>query len=121
MRRLSLIVFLVLVLLSNVVFAAKPTTYTNLAKVQVLIDFNHPMTVRQAGGPVRVYVPILIRVVGIARTADGGARRVEKEKQIGEISEVPLTNKQLYQLIPPQLQNIFKGLVQDAIDEDVTQ
>ena len=121
-RMKTLVLALCLCLLTPFAYAEKPTNYVTVKDVRLLLAFNveRPTTTTE-GEMVMYYLPIYIQIVGQAVTSDGGTKGVRQAKELGTPSLTPLTNKQLYQLLPAQLQGLFKDLIQDAINENVTE
>jgi hypothetical protein len=90
---------------------AKDTSYTALDNVTVTLYFNE-----RSGGS---YWPVTVRASGYALTTEGARLKVFTEERYGSPRTSPYTNKEIYALLPSQVQGVMRDLYQQAINVDI--
>ena len=93
---------------------SRPTIYESIENLRGSIKFN----ITKISGDTTNYVPLVINLHCVVRTSDGGRKDLQVDKEIGTPSNKPLTNEELYKVVPAELQSMIKDLVIQAIDED---
>lgn len=112
----KIIVLLIIIFLGSfmVAKADKPTNYVKCGRVTMEIEFN-------VEDEDSLYVPIRVNADAPVYTEDGGLKRMRVWRDYGTPAEDRYTMKQIYQLLPAQLQTVLKDLYLEAINEDVSQ
>jgi len=97
---------------------SKQTTYSELRNVLVVVSFNQP-----AGMMGDMYQPVVIEARGGAITTEGAVRNMVNRVKIGEISDSPIINEELYKAtyaLSPVLAEALKGVLLDGVNEDMS-
>ena len=115
MRKLFLAVIFILFCLT-LCFADKPTSYTSVEEVKALMNFNVPKNV---GGKL-YYIPIYLKIIGIAKTVDEGERTVTVEEEIGNLTETENNPDTIYTLLQADyLQEAYSDFYSEALNQTV--
>jgi hypothetical protein len=115
MNKFTLTIILVFLMFS-VCLADKPTSYTSVEDVKVVMNFNVPKNVQG----VLYYIPIQLKITGTAKTADEGERTVTVEEERGPLSESKMTPDSLFELLEADfLKNAYAEFYLEALDQVV--
>jgi hypothetical protein len=115
MRKIILVIAFIL-LGSTLCFADKPTSYTSVSDVKAIMNFNVPKNVQNK----LYYIPIYLKITGIATTSDGGERAVTIEEEVGELSETVNTPNTIHTLLSANyLQEAYADFYSEALDQTV--
>jgi hypothetical protein len=115
MRRIIL-AFVLLFFGLTLCFADKVTTYTSVSDVKVIMNFNVPKNVDGT----LYYVPIFLKITGIATTSDGGERTVTIEEEVGELLETVTPPDTIHTLLSVEfLQEAYSDFYSEALDQTV--
>lgn len=99
------------------------TNYTDIFNLRVDLEFN--LAEADVDGSTK-FRPLTIRASGQATTSDGGRKDVVNISTVGNLTNNPLTAKQIYTQLGnvtnmhTRLQNALKALYQSAISEDIS-
>lgn len=110
----KVILAVLIVAIASMGYCAKPTSYITITNLHGNINFN----VQDENDE---YIPMVINVDGVAKTAEDGRKGVSITKEIGTPSPTKLEGKDLYDALPAWAQPALKDLYLEAIDEDVSQ
>ena len=115
MRKIILAITLILLGLTFC-FADKVTTYTSVSDVKAIMNFNVPKNV----DGVLYYIPISLKIIGIAMTADGGERTVTVEEEVGELLETVSPPDTIHSLLEAEyLQEAYADFYSQALEQTV--
>jgi hypothetical protein len=97
-------------------FADKPTSYTSVEDVRIFMNLNVPKNVEG----VLYYIPIQLKITGIAKTTDGGERTVTIEAERGPLTESKFTPNSIFELLEADfLKNAYAEFYLEALDQTV--
>lgn len=114
----AMAIILGILLITSISYGAKTISYDRLENPQVVIFFN----VKKNINGVNKYIPIYIQMGGTAISSDGlTGRNVRVEREVGGQLDAPKTNKEIYNMLPNPVNQIFKDMFLEAISEDVSQ
>jgi hypothetical protein len=115
MRQFILTVIFVL-LIFGICSADKPTTYTSVSDVKAIMNFNVPKNVLG----ILYYIPIYLKITGIAKTEDEGERTVTIEEEVGELLITPSAPDTIHGLLEAEyLQGAYADFYLQALDQTV--
>jgi len=115
MRKIILVIAFIL-LGSTLCFADKPTSYTSVSDVKAIMNFNVPKNVKG----VLYYIPIYLKITGIATTSDGGERAVTIEEEVGTLLETVSPPDTIHSLLSVEfLQEAYADFYSEALDQTV--
>lgn len=98
----------------------KATNYTDINNLMVVVNFNRETTTEE--GEQR-FIPAVIEVRADAITEDGAVRSIVETKNVGTLTDEPLTLKQIYTAVNKTttgalIAGVLKDAVLEAIDSD---
>ena len=96
----------------------KPTNYSELRNLRVLVNFNQP-----AGYDGHSFQPVVIEAMAEAWTPEGAVRNVSNTLNLGEVSQALLTSEEIYKQvygISEVLAEALKGVLLEGIAQDVS-
>lgn len=96
----------------RIIFMAISTSYTEIRGIGVHIEFNET----NAAGE---YIPITVYAHGQAVTPEGAHLNLRTSKEFGVPDTAPKTPKELYNMMPSQLQGVLKDLYLAGIGDDI--
>ena len=114
------ILILLFLAVSVTAFADKPTSYTTINRLGGRLSFNTEIQISET---ITQYAPLQVQVWCDAHTEDGGKRKVREYENFGDLSDVSLSGKPLYNGIPasidikPLLKDLYNNAVSVDLDE----
>ena len=97
---------------------AKNTQYTETRNLILVVSFNQP-----EGEMGRKYQPVVVECRAEAWTPEGAVRNVVNRMKIGEVTDTPLTNEEVYKAVyalSPVLAEVLKGTLLEGVSEDMS-
>lgn len=96
----------------------KSTTYSELRNLLLVVSFN-----QSTGENGQDIQPIVIEAKCEAITPEGAIRNVSTKLNVGTVQATKLTNKEIHTKVKAfnvPLANLFKDIMLEALDEDVS-
>ena len=113
------VIFIVTVLIAVRGFADKTVTYTDISRVEFHLIPN--VVIVNETSMEREYFPIGVRTVVSVERDDNVTFPVTFDNALGQPRNTTYTPREIYQLLPPQLQGILRDIVNQTINEDISQ